>query len=470
MSWQAVLHSLPLLTLETCEIFAPPREMEAAIASYNRALVNLRSDSADVAQIALRKLVINYPLFGPASLLFGICLFEQRRLAAASEVVERARLAGLSPHEARLAEALQEAIAELSPDKPAVTTEPGKTTIAGKFAGKPASRPDQPAGLSAPILERTGKPVKTRMASSKEVRKILRRGDLGEQPTSAMPEPENPLHGLSQLDWPRLALMAVAVLALIGVIAAVPFALRLLPSLKPTDRLPTDQERLSYLLGRLEELAPADPQVATLLQDYHLFVQPDSAASQSAELTQPALATTATETTAPTDADPTEPVATTEALSQTDLLTQIYHEYEAALILASSDVVTAAENLQNLEKAAANLAADTTSPAVPVTVKELQANIRQSLDMYRTDASDSLRIQGREAYDRKDHQVSLDLYLRAYALKPLAYGGGVAYYCGRNYQALGEFEKARPFYQFVIDNFAGSEVADYAAVRLAELG
>ena len=470
MSWQAILHSLPLLTLETSEIFAPPREMEAAIASYNRALVNLRSDSADVAQIALRKLVINYPLFGPASLLFGICLLEQHRLAAAAEVIERARLAGLSAQETRLADALLEAIKALSPDKPTAAAETNKIAAAAKLAGKPALRPDLQAGLSAPILERTGKPVKTRMASSKEVRKIMRRGDLGEQPTSAMPEQDGPLASLARLDWPRLTLMVVAGLALIGVVAAAIFALRFLPSLKPADRSPTDQERLSYLLGRLEELAPSDTRIATLLQDYQLFAQPDLGTSQSVALTEPALETTASETSAPTDADPTEPMVTTEVLSQTDLLTQIYHEYEAALILASSDVVTAAENLHNLEKAAANMAADTSSPAVPVTVKELQANISQSLDMYRTDASDRLRIQGREAYERKDHQVSLDLYLRAYALKPLAYGGGVAYYCGRNYQALGEFEKARPFYQFVIDNFAGSEVAAYAATRLAELG
>ncbi len=118
MSWQAILKTLPLLTLNDTEIFAPPREMEAAIASYNRALVNLRSDSADVAQIALRKLVINYPLFGPAALLFAIGMTEQHRYAAAREIIERAQLAGLSTLETRLAEALLGEIPEKSPPAP----------------------------------------------------------------------------------------------------------------------------------------------------------------------------------------------------------------------------------------------------------------------------------------------------------------------------------------------------------------
>ena len=95
MSWQDHLKKLPSLNLEEAEIFAPPREMEAAIASYNRALANLRADSADIAQIALRKLVIQYPLFGPAGLLYATCLYGQKRLDAAAELFHRSRLAGL---------------------------------------------------------------------------------------------------------------------------------------------------------------------------------------------------------------------------------------------------------------------------------------------------------------------------------------------------------------------------------------
>jgi hypothetical protein len=139
LSWQAILQTLPLLNIDEAEIFAPPREMEAAIASYNRALVNMRSDSADIAQIALRKLVISYPLFGPASLLYGACMVEQGRFPAAAELISRARLAGLKQQEVRLAESLTERIAQLTTEEAPPTNSTAKQEA--KSTAKPRTYP-----------------------------------------------------------------------------------------------------------------------------------------------------------------------------------------------------------------------------------------------------------------------------------------------------------------------------------------
>lgn len=466
MSWQAILNTLPLLTLNDTEIFAPPREMETAIASYNRALINLRSDSSDVAQIALRKLVINYPLFGPASLLFAIGLIEQRRYAAAKEVIDRARLAGLSALEGKLADELALQIPEEVLSPAPASAPPGKY----QNAGKSTARSEQTNAQldTSPILMKTGRPAKARMASRREVKNVLRRGDSAPQETRILTASRRRMFENIAVDWLLIGKIAGAAVLITVLIFGAIFLIRQWPvSTQSSLRPPNDQERLSFLLGRLDELAIKDAQIAVLLEEYQQFVQPDFATTEHpseslASETPPAETTLAD--------DPAEPAETTEAVNPNDLLTQIYHEYEAAMIVASSDVVSAAESLLNLQTAADSLKNDLTSPAVPLSVDELKAKINDSLDMYRTDAAEALRILGRDAYDLKNHQLSLDYYLRAYALKPLAYGGGVAYYCGRNYQALGDNEKARPFYQFVIDHYPGSEVADYATVRLLEIG
>ncbi|MDD2533921.1 MAG: hypothetical protein PHC86_04420 [Eubacteriales bacterium] len=469
MNWQVILNTLPQLTLEETEIFAPPREMEAAIASYNRALVNLRSDSADVAQIALRKLVINYPLFGPASLLFGVCLIEQHRYAAAQEVVDRAKLAGLSASENRLAEAL---VATINEQRITTSTET-PATHKSKFGMKPSSesssRRETNLSSGTPILSRSGKSNKPRMASKKEVSHVMRRGDLAERETT-------PILQISQrVDIPRLTKIAGFVLAAIVLVGLVGWGISKItwPMFSPSTpaiKAPSTAEKLNFILDRLGQLSSKDSEIALLLADYDQFIAPEGLPPTGSSGLQNSESPTSTTTASMQSADPTEITETTEAISQNDLLTQVYSEYQAALILASSDVVTAAESLLTIQKAAEGLETEQTSPAVPLSVTALKSKIDGSLDMYRTDASEILRVQGRDAYDIKDYETSLTLYLRAYALKPLAYGGGVAYYCGRNYQALGQFEKAQPFYQFVIENFAGSEVADYAAVRLQELG
>lgn len=142
----------------------------------------------------------------------------------------------------------------------------------------------------------------------------------------------------------------------------------------------------------------------------------------------------------------------------------------ALLILAETDVVTAAEALLTARKTAEGLDPTLTSPAVPMTVKELIAQIGTSLDKSSGKAAEILRVQGRTAYDAADYKTSLDLYLRAYKLQPLYYNGAVAYYCGKNYQALKQYDQAKPYYEFVIEHFPGSQIASYSAVRLTEMG
>src|SRR5690554_5600579 len=73
-------------------MFAPPREMEQAIATYNKAVDLLGLDSFDIALIALKRLTASYPMFAQAALLLGCCQMKQGQHADAIEHFEHARL------------------------------------------------------------------------------------------------------------------------------------------------------------------------------------------------------------------------------------------------------------------------------------------------------------------------------------------------------------------------------------------
>lgn len=452
MSWQAHLKKLSPLTFEEAEIFAPPREMEAAIASYNRALANLRADSADIAQIALRKLVIQYPLFGPAGLLYAACLFDLKRLDAATELINRSRLAGLRQVDIQLADALLAAIQN---------EQESLAPTHVNFLNRPAS--------GAPILEKTRKTGKAKMASRKEVLDVVRHGDRAQQEETFVADEATPGQRLRRIVLIAGISLGVILVSLLGL-----FVYRLILDRTSTGTPDTD-ERLSYLLDRLGALSAEDSRVAELLEDYALYVAPPLSEAETTPVQSlPVAETTAgsmpATTTQPAPTSTPEPSQTIGTTSPTDLLTQIYSEYQAALILGKTDVVAAAENLLKMSDASASLDPALQSPAVPMSVDDLHTSIRTSLDQYRIKAAEMLRIEGNQAYENKDHQTSLDFYLRAYALEPLYYGGGVAYYCGRNYQALGQYDQARPYYELVIKHFPGREIAGYAQIRLSEMG
>ncbi len=453
MSWQAHLKKLSPLTFEEAEIFAPPREMEAAIASYNRALANLRADSADIAQIALRKLVIQYPLFGPAGLLYAACLFELKRLDAATELIHRSRLAGLRPGDVQLADALLAAIQN---------EQESLAPTHVNLLNRPAS--------GASILEKTRKSGKAKMASRKEVLEVVRHGDRVQQEETFVADEATPGQHLRRIVLVTGISLGVILIAFLGL-----FAYRLILD-RSSAVIPDTDERLSYLLDRLGALSAEDPRVAELMEDYAQFVAPppsetETTPTQSLPETETTVGSTVpvmtTQQAPPSTSEPAQTVGTT---SPTDLLTQIYSEYQAALLLAKTDVVAAAENLLKMSEASASLDPALQSPAVPMSVDNLNTSILTSLDQYRVKAAEILRAEGNQAYENKDNQTSLDYYLRAYALEPLYYGGGVAYYCGRNYQALGQHDQARPYYELVIEKFPGREIAGYAQIRLSEMG
>lgn len=480
MDWQQELNTYSPLEAESVGYFAPPRELNAALLIYNRALSNLRNDSPDVALIALRKIVATYPLFAQANLLLGAIQLSRVQIEDARELIERAQTAGLSASDNEKAERYLDEIYRLA-----------ETNNKARPAGGTRS-PDTAAPIpSAVVLQKIRRPGKVKMASEKEVAEVMRRAQSQEL------EPEE-THVQMERDPIEIVRIVVPIVAaVLGAVLVFWLGALFGPGLLWPQDQPDDKTRLSWLLGRLEPLADQDPSVASLLQDYDTWQKPAPTAGPSTSLTTSAATTSSlpTGTSVPTSASSSEtgtgsltptPLPTTSTDMTTTLptttvpaqidtaaaaLQQAYTLYrQATASNKAGDIVAAAEGLAEANKQLANVDAAAMTPEVPLTAGELTTKIDTLFNKIYKSAAEQLRLLGQDEFRKTQYQTSLGYYLRAYALQPTAYGGGVAYYCGRNYQLLGQKKNARQYYDYVIRQFPGRDIAVSAQSRLKEMG
>ena len=75
MNWHEAAAAFPQIDSSDLARFrVSPEEAEVILSMFNRSVLNAQSDSADIAMIALKKLITRFPEWGEAALLFGICL------------------------------------------------------------------------------------------------------------------------------------------------------------------------------------------------------------------------------------------------------------------------------------------------------------------------------------------------------------------------------------------------------------
>lgn len=87
------LDSFPFLKAEEEPLFAAPREIEKAVADYNRLLHAVREEGRLREVLAeLLELAKRYPIFIPAGHLAGTCLALEERYAEAEELLSRVKL------------------------------------------------------------------------------------------------------------------------------------------------------------------------------------------------------------------------------------------------------------------------------------------------------------------------------------------------------------------------------------------
>jgi tetratricopeptide (TPR) repeat protein len=138
--------------------------------------------------------------------------------------------------------------------------------------------------------------------------------------------------------------------------------------------------------------------------------------------------------------------------------------------MAAKDSTGAADLLLLARTTLTALPAETSADGVAETAGQLLARATTLLDDVSRNACETWRLQGMALFDAKDFNGALVPFLKASAIDPGYYGGGLPYYIGRCYQLLSQPDLARPYFQYVVERFHGRDIANRAQTRLDQLG
>lgn len=467
MDWQKLINQFLPINSEDLEPFAVSREVAQAVATFNRALTNLKSQNGDIALIALRKLAATYPDFSHAVLLYGLSLALYKQPEEARSQIVQAIETGLP--ETYLSQA-EKSLAQLD----LLLEQRRQAQTSG--TRQPAERP-APNGVpgAAPVLEKSGRRARVRMASDKERQDVIRRGEFAKE------EETNVKVGREPVEYLRIAIPVAAIVIVAGLLLF--FGIRTVSGLTEANRLQRmNAERLAWLVDRLEVMAEIDTAVSNLLEDYETAFttiettdaptfEPTTEGPSETSPSQSSPNETTASTTAPT-ASPTSSTTSSESTISADAqaLTEAGSKYTQAVSLAGSDLRGAGDLLLSARSLLAGIPGTTTAPQLTGDAATLSSSVESLIDEIGPDAAEENRVLGMEQFHIPDYQAALGYFLAGYQLYPRAYGGGVAYYCGRCYQEMGEKEAAKTYYDFVIKNYPDREIGDSARARLREMG
>lgn len=472
MDWENLISRCGSLTQEQVPFFAPPREMEQAVNFYNKALLNLAHDSQDIAMITLRKLAATFPLFAQPAFVLGCCLALDGKLEEAQSWIDQAVLAGLPDD---LQDLALTGLSELH----ILSRQPAMPR-----AGVGESGDDDEVRLaqSAQILEKVQKRGKVRLASDKERREVIRRGEFPQAEETHVAMDREPVEFL------RIALPVVAALLVLTVLIIA--GMRWLPQtgLFQWRERRAAVERLDWLVSRLEQMAADDPAAAAVLADFQsrFYPTPVATAEPTAVPTPDAStlpttpSATPTQTPGPTAMPTQAPSATpdpTPSLSPVPtpdpaviaLQTAADH-YRQAEAIKARDLLACADYLLQARALLHTLPPALTAEGVSGSAGDLAIQVETMISEIAVTAANRLRLLAETEFKAARYEQALVYYLPAYQLNPRSYGGGVAYYLGRCYQLLGDPEAAKPYYEYVVATFAGRDIAVSAAFRLREMG
>ncbi len=289
MDWSEAAKSVPPVESRDLLRFGlSVEEQENVLKQYNKALSMASSDSADIAAIAMKKLLTRFPDWGEAALLYGICLANDGKLNRASASFRHALEVGLrSDKLTYLAQICgRDAGVELStkakiPDD----NNPAKTLLSSVI---PKSNPLVQAEnqirprthMQAPILMKASRhPNRAKMATDRERRELLMQSTSsnGELPDDEIDVsiPKTPAEKL------RIALIILGSAVLLTGLYFLT-TLWILPEIDRVKERNRAVERLEYLTGALEEKR-ADPEVSEILRLYESeFVPPETTAEGQA--------------------------------------------------------------------------------------------------------------------------------------------------------------------------------------------
>ena len=460
MDWHNEIRNFQRLEPHDLQLPVSPHEAADALARYNKALVNLRNDSEDIARIELKKLCATIPSFGQAFLLFGCTLMLSGSPADAEKAFRKAAAADMPDGSKNLAELYASAALAMGGG-----TEPVGPSGAARNAEPRVSSLDAHAMTG---LVRPSRKSRRRLP----VANVREKAGLLKEPDSS---PASPEHSTSRsvfrrsgrpAAFPRiLAAVVLAVAVIVCGILYLPGLLSRVSFLHPGPTLssasptpsPDFAERLAWLLSRIETLRqsgqPAPADLKKILEDFNSEF-PDAAISIPPDPSS-----------TPVPATPT-PAETSAAVL---LRTEAGDFVLAGQRIAAKDAAGAADLLVGCRTALSSIPSDTTADGVTGTASQVLSQVEALLSSISGKLLEAYRSQGLTLFNSGDYAGALPPFLKAYAIDPLYYSGWIAYYCGRCDQLTGNFAAARGYFLFVVDHFPGRDVATKAQTRLDQL-
>ena len=186
MNWLEAAEAAPSIEAkDIAHVALSAEDTEKLVSLYARSLANARSDSADIAMIALKKALAEHPSWGEAALLYGICLALDGKLKRAKASFEHALSVGLVSEQTTYLTQMCYQLATSQTENPAEQINPEETVSLSKIIGGKLSAKRKKSIFQEPDREEKGRmtnPIlikaprsasKAKMASDRERRDVL---------------------------------------------------------------------------------------------------------------------------------------------------------------------------------------------------------------------------------------------------------------------------------------------------------
>lgn len=286
MDWREAAESFPLLEAkDLSRLNLSKEEQEYVLVLFNRAVLNARSDGSDIALIALKKLLTEYPAWGEAALLFGICLAIDGKYKRAGASFEHALSAGLITEQLTYLAQIgsREAAGDYAKNKrKTAELEDGKKSFLSTILPPRNKRSifkeidtEERGHMQAPILTRASRsPGKAMLASDRERRDVLMQANAGGDASDEEIDvtiPKTPAEKMR-----ITAIVLGSVVGALGLGFLIWFFV--IPGIYTMNENQRSAGQLRYLVAALEA-NQSDPEVEKILSDYKAaFAAQDSGA------------------------------------------------------------------------------------------------------------------------------------------------------------------------------------------------
>ena len=327
MDWRNAAAAFPPLEEKDIAFLQLSKEeKEHVLTLFNRAVSNAQSDSADIAMIALKKLLTQYPSWGEAALLYGVCLAIDGRYKRAAASFEHAVSVGLKTEELTYMAQVynRDAVTEFAQERRHAQGDDEaarKGLLASVFSSKKKRssvfseiETEERGHMQAPILTRVPRSSgKAKLATDRERRDVMMQSGA---PKSDSQDEEIdvsiPKTPAEKLRITTIALGGVLLAVLLGL--AIWFLI--IPAVSTYRENSNASAKLRYLLASMEA-QKSDLLVSGILSDYEKTYPLASTSTQNAPagqtLTTP---TPQKETTVPVQGSSAAMTPTTQAGAQ----------------------------------------------------------------------------------------------------------------------------------------------------------